>query len=202
MAARRRCTISRSRNGKISARASTSVTCVPSAANMQAYSQPMTPPPSTVSDGGSVSMVRISSLSWMRSSAKSMSLGRCGFEPVAIENELRRHAPLARLGRDGDACGGSTKRPVPRTYSTRCLLEVAHERARFGGGDRALARHQVLQRGARVELDGDAVEIAGAIAGEVQRGLAQRLARQACPVCTAAPPGATSRSTTSTRFPK
>jgi len=58
-------TISPSRKARSASRASTSVTFTPSAANMHAYSQPMTPPPRIVSDAGRHSMPRISSLSWM-----------------------------------------------------------------------------------------------------------------------------------------
>jgi hypothetical protein len=92
MADLRRATISRSKNGKISLRASTSVTATPSAANMLAYSQPITPPPKIVNDLGRVLMFSTSSLSWMKSSAKSMSAGRCGLEPVA----MRMKSPLMR----------------------------------------------------------------------------------------------------------
>ncbi len=52
IAAFSRATSSLSKKGKISLRASTKVTGTPSAANMQAYSQPITPPPKIVSEVG------------------------------------------------------------------------------------------------------------------------------------------------------
>ena len=41
-----------SRNGRRMSRPSTRVTLIPSAANMQAYSHPITPPPITAMEGG------------------------------------------------------------------------------------------------------------------------------------------------------
>ena len=62
-------TISLSRNVSIRSRCSTRVTGMPSAANMQAYSQPMTPPPMTASEVGTSCMSSSSSESCTRSSS-------------------------------------------------------------------------------------------------------------------------------------
>ncbi len=51
--------ISRSRKDSSGVRASTSVTGMPSAAKVQAYSQPMTPPPRTTSECGTSDMRRM-----------------------------------------------------------------------------------------------------------------------------------------------
>jgi hypothetical protein len=57
-------------------------------------------------------------------------------------------------------------------------LEVVTERARFGGRDRILARHQSWHGGLRVELDRDSVQGARAVPRKVEGGFAQRFARQ------------------------
>jgi len=79
---------------------------------MHAYSQPITPPPRIVSEVGMSWIVRISSLSWIQSSAKSMSAGRWGFEPVAISTKsaLSSCSPLDEVT---DTVCSSTMRPWP-----------------------------------------------------------------------------------------
>ena len=99
--------------GRISGRASTKVMLTPSAANMHAYSQPITPPPKIVIEFGKSWIVRISSLSWIQSSAKSMSAGRRGLEPVLISTKsplIRRSPSLDVM----DTVCASTKRPWPK----------------------------------------------------------------------------------------
>jgi len=55
------------------------------AANVPAYSQPITPAPITTNFFGKAFSSRISFESWIRSSSKWNSAGRNGEEPVAIE---------------------------------------------------------------------------------------------------------------------
>ncbi len=66
------------------ARFSTTVTFVPSAANMEAYSMPITPAPTTTIEDGTRSMFRIWSESTIVSPSKSTVVGRAGFVPTAI----------------------------------------------------------------------------------------------------------------------
>jgi hypothetical protein len=63
---------------------STSVTAIPSAAKMLAYSIPITPAPSTVIVFGIRGSCRIVSESKTVSPSKGTSAGRLGREPVAI----------------------------------------------------------------------------------------------------------------------
>ena len=76
-------TISGSQKSSIWARFSTSVTRVPRAAKIEAYSTPITPAPTTTSESGTFSRVRIWSESSTRTPSKSMLLGRAGVVPVA-----------------------------------------------------------------------------------------------------------------------
>ncbi len=71
-------------NGSSVARASTSVTRVPMAANIEAYSTPMTPAPTTVIVRGTASSRRrMPSESMTRPSSKSTPFGRAGRVPTA-----------------------------------------------------------------------------------------------------------------------
>ncbi|MCU1630132.1 MAG: hypothetical protein JWP64_5081 [Pseudonocardia sp.] len=67
-------------------RFSTTVTLVPSAANIEAYSMPMTPAPTTTIEVGTrLSLTTASeSTTWYSSSSNSTSGGRAGRVPVAI----------------------------------------------------------------------------------------------------------------------
>ena len=65
-------------------RFSTSVTCMPSAAAIDAYSRPITPPPITVSVRGSSTRCRIPSESSTVRSSNSTPGGRAGTVPTAI----------------------------------------------------------------------------------------------------------------------
>ena len=73
---RRRSEISESRNGSKRSRPSTSATFTPSAVKMEAYSQPITPPPTTARLRGIRSISRIVSESKMNLSSKGISGGR------------------------------------------------------------------------------------------------------------------------------
>ena len=77
-------TISGSQKSSICGRFSTRVTRVPSAANMDAYSTPMTPAPTTTIELGTVSSSRIWSESSTRVPSNSTLVGRAGRVPVAM----------------------------------------------------------------------------------------------------------------------
>ena len=77
-------TISGSQKSSIWSRFSTRVTRVPSAAKIDAYSTPMTPAPTTTSESGTVSKVRIWSESRTLTPSKSTWSGRAGVVPVAM----------------------------------------------------------------------------------------------------------------------
>ena len=77
-------TISESQNGSSSRRVSTTVTFVPTAANIDAYSMPITPAPTTTSVCGICLRLRMPSESRIDSSSNSMLGGRTGRLPVAI----------------------------------------------------------------------------------------------------------------------
>ena len=79
-------------------RFSTRCTSTPSAANIEAYSQPMTPPPRTASEDGSRSIPRMSLESWTWGSSKGIAGGRKGCDPVAMSatsNESRAWTAVA-----------------------------------------------------------------------------------------------------------
>ena len=77
-------TTSRSQNSSIRSRRSTTVTLVPSAANMEAYSMPMTPAPTTTIERGTCSRWMIPSESMIVLSSKATLAGRAGIVPVAM----------------------------------------------------------------------------------------------------------------------
>ncbi len=76
--------ISRSQNSSIRSRRSTTVTLVPRAANMEAYSMPMTPAPTTTIESGTRSRSRMPSESTMVDPSNSTLSGRAGRVPVAM----------------------------------------------------------------------------------------------------------------------
>ena len=71
-----------------------SVTRTPSAAKMQAYSQPITPPPTTIIDVGMRWIVSSESLSTMTSPSSAKPLGGSGRAPVAT----RKTSAVRRRG--------------------------------------------------------------------------------------------------------
>ena len=77
-------TISGSQKSSICGRFSTRVTRVPRAANIEAYSTPITPAPTTTIEPGTVSSWRIWSESSTRVPSNSTLVGRAGRVPVAI----------------------------------------------------------------------------------------------------------------------
>ena len=76
--------ISGSQKSSMLSRFSTTVTLVPSAANIDAYSMPMTPAPTTTIDAGSDLRSRMPSESSTRRSSNSTPDGRTGLVPVAM----------------------------------------------------------------------------------------------------------------------
>ncbi|COW31872.1 Uncharacterised protein [Mycobacterium tuberculosis] len=77
-------TTSGSQKSSMLSRFSTTVTLVPNAANMEAYSMPITPAPTTTIEDGSDLRSRIPSESSTRSSSNSTPDGRAGLVPVAM----------------------------------------------------------------------------------------------------------------------
>jgi hypothetical protein len=71
-------------------RPSTMVHFVPSAAKIDAYSQPMTPPPRMTISCGMLSSRKIESESSTSGSSKGTNDGRCGDEPVAMSTPSAR----------------------------------------------------------------------------------------------------------------
>ena len=76
-------TTSSSQNSSIRSRRSTTVTLVPSAANIEAYSMPITPAPATTIERGTRSRWTRPSESMMVLSSKATLAGRAGSVPVA-----------------------------------------------------------------------------------------------------------------------
>ena len=112
-------TTSRSQNSSIRSRCSTTVTLVPSAANIDAYSMPITPAPATTIERGTRSRWRMPSESMMVLSSNSTVSGRAGRVPVAtmifsaLTSRLRPE-PLAT-----STAVGPVKRAVPVKTVTR-----------------------------------------------------------------------------------
>ncbi len=106
-------TSSSSTNSSSRARFSTSVTCTPSAAAIEAYSRPITPPPITVIVAGRRRSRRMPSESSTVRSSNSTPAGRAGVVPTAI---TKRSAESERSP-TRSVCG-STKDAVPVSTST------------------------------------------------------------------------------------
>ena len=182
IAAFRRVTISASKKGRISERASTSVTLTPRAANMQAYSQPITPPPKIVSDVGKSLMVRISSLSWIH---------------VVCKIDVRRAVRL-RAGGDQDEIGAQTpftgsanrRTPCVRPRAARAPARIARPCcAKFLRNERdsaaAIAFLRDISRGnvaLRSSSNATPYSCTCVITRQVERRLAQGLAGQSAGV--------------------
>ncbi len=96
---------------------SSSVTLTPRQAKIEAYSEPITPPPTTVSVSGMRSSSRIVSESTTSGSSKGMPSGRRGRLPVAIRI---LSALTLRCPSSSSVCA-STKLALPCTISTFTL---------------------------------------------------------------------------------
>ena len=113
-------TTSRSQNSSIRSRCSTTVTLVPSAANMEAYSMPMTPAPHTTIDRGICPRWMIPSASMIVFSSNATLGGRAGRVPVAMMMLValaRRFIPPSPLSIS--TTFGSTKWARPGRSATR-----------------------------------------------------------------------------------
>ena len=111
-------TTSVSQNSSIRIRCSTTVTLVPSAANIDAYSMPITPAPTTIMVRGILSRPRMPSESMIVCSSKSTVAGRAGLVPVAItifSAVTWRSWPVPSV--TCIVCG-STNRPSPGSSAT------------------------------------------------------------------------------------
>ena len=80
-------TTSRSQNSSIRSRCSTTVTLQPSAANIEAYSMPITPAPATTMVRGTLLRCWMPSESMIVFSSKATLAGRAGLVPVAMTTE-------------------------------------------------------------------------------------------------------------------
>jgi hypothetical protein len=114
-------TTSMSQNSSIRSRCSTTVTLVPSAANMDAYSIPITPAPATTMDRGTRSRWTMPSESITVRSSKSTVAGRAGRVPVAITILSAVARCIRPWPSSTSIVCGSTKYPVPVRIATRFL---------------------------------------------------------------------------------
>jgi hypothetical protein len=112
-------TTSRSANSSIRSRRSTTVTLVPSAANIEAYSMPITPAPTTTIDRGTRSRWAIPSESMIVRSSKSTLDGRAGRVPAAITIFSALTLLSRPLASTTVSVCGSANLPVPVTSVTR-----------------------------------------------------------------------------------
>jgi hypothetical protein len=111
-------TTSVSQNSSIRIRCSMTVTLVPSAANIEAYSMPITPAPTTIIVLGIRSSPRMLSESMIVCSSKSTVSGRAGLVPVAItifSAVTFRSCPVPSV--TWIVCG-SRNRPMPGSSAT------------------------------------------------------------------------------------
>src|SRR5258708_14255552 len=193
-------TISRSRKVRSVSRASTGLTFRPSAANVHAYSPPIPPAARIASDVGRRVMWRISSLSWMRSSAKSMSGWRAGREPVAI----RIAPPFTRRGPPAPAISTvcpSTRRASPWMQVTRWRARLSRMRCDSEATIVALRDMRPCS-----VAEGSSSTATPYISREryPERYIAvsRSVLLGRVPVCVPAPPGSAARSIAATRLPK
>ena len=112
-------TTSTSQNSSIRSRCSTTVTLVPSAANMDAYSIPITPAPATTIERGTFSRWTIPSESITVRSSNSTLAGRAGRVPVAITILSALAWRLRPSPASTCTVCGSTKLQVPVSIVTR-----------------------------------------------------------------------------------
>ena len=162
----------------MSCRFSTMVTLVPSAANIDAYSTPITPAPTTTIDAGIDWRSRMPSESSTRCSSNSTPSGRAGLVPVA----MTMYSPLTVVRSPRER--SSTRRVCSsrnRPSAGDQIDPVAHQLVahRFGlfADDVAGSRQQVGRCDLVLDPIARAVELALVHPGQVQNRLAQRLRR-------------------------
>ncbi len=112
-------TTSRSQNSSIRSRCSMTVTLVPRAANMDAYSMPITPAPATIMDRGTCSRCSTPSESITRRSSNSTLSGRAGRVPVAITMSLAVIRRVRSRPSSTSTVCGPAKHAVPEMMDTR-----------------------------------------------------------------------------------
>ena len=171
-------TTSGSQKSSIESRFSTTVTLVPSAANIDAYSMPITPAPTTTIDVGSDFRSRIPSESSTRSSSNSTPAGRAGLVPVAITMNSPSDRCSVRPGSvlddngvrvDESAVPGVEVDPVAHQLTAHHVLLL--------GDDVLGAGEQIRGRDLLLDAVAGAVQFALAHAGQVDHRFAQRLGR-------------------------
>ena len=106
-------TTSRSQNSSIRSRCSTTVTLQPSAANMDAYSMPITPAPATTMVRGTFSRCTQPSESMMVRSSNATLGGRAGLVPIAITMTSAVTVRTRPWPSSTSTVCGSTKHAVP-----------------------------------------------------------------------------------------
>ena len=171
-------TTSGSQNSSICGRFSTTVTRVPSAANIEAYSIPITPAPTTTSDPGTRCSFSTASESITWSSSNSTSGGRAGRVPVAITMFAAVTVSLSPRAspRDDDgvlvleAGGAAEDVDVVAQQLVADHLDLPADHVRGAG-------QQVGDGDLGLDPVAGAVHVALGEPGQVEHGLAQRLGR-------------------------
>ncbi len=170
--------ISASRNGSRPGRGSIRCTSTPSAANMHAYSQPITPPPITAIERGSRWIRRIPSASWTSSSSYGMSAGRYGRRPGGDQDHVGGQARRRAVGR-GDLDGVRVDEPSGAAHQVDPVaIDVRVDPLELQVADRVLALEEPRDRHLRIQVDQHAVEVPLPVARQEQGGLAQGLRGQ------------------------
>src|SRR5688572_14900174 len=201
MEATRFSTISESRKLSREARESTRTTFTPSAANMHAYSQPITPAPRMVIVAGRFSRSRISSLSWMRASLKSIPAGRAGREPVAMRNTEPPTRRVPPSPSETSTTCASTKRATPRRQVTPWRSRLS--RMRFDSEATIAALRDMSRGSVAVASSSTATPyISRERYPERYIAVSRSVLLGTVPVRAPAPPGSASRSIATTRLPK
>ena len=168
-------TTSSSQNSSILIRRSTTVTLVPSAANMEAYSMPITPAPATTIERGTCSRWMMPSESMMVFSSKATLAGRAGLVPDGDDDVVRADLPGPAaavvdldLVRPGEPGGAGDDRDAVAGQLAAHHVTFLGDHARGSGG-------QVRDRDLVLDPVGLPVDLALVDAGEIEDGLAERL---------------------------
>ena len=166
----------RRRTGRMRGPAWTRVTSAPRARKIEAYSQPITPPPMTTIEAGIRSMARISSESWTSGSSNGTSGGWNGRAPGGDQDHVRRQHAGRRSRVDDHGGSRLEPGPSPATSSMPCGRGCRGQppsspRRPRPSGPQALQSHVGLQAQA------DPVHVPPPEAGQVLGRLAQGLRR-------------------------
>ena len=168
-------TISRSRNSSGRSRRSMSVTATPSAANIDAYSTPITPAPTTARLRGSFFIRMTSSLVMTTSPSAGTPGGAAGRVPTAMRMRARAHRPGCPSPTICRRCGSTNEAsPWSRVTSLRCSWSSMTARSRATtSSTRDSSCSAVGRPSVRMRRRGST---GAAGAGEKDDRLAQRLA--------------------------